>query len=239
MKAKQWIKDYVDFAMPLIMVVVGFILAILDDKDFKSYGGAYIPLIFLTYILFVRLFTTRLFPIFKANARLLFIVYFFWWLFTTNMYNENFVRFLVTWLIIIPLFYAIISIIILDSFKFLKIFFANCYPIIKKVSYISMALLTLIAFLTYQFGTPKMFEIISSIFVVVVIAFVVISILYYWIFSLLSKLKPNIVVKKPWDIEEWEMDAKIEKEAREEAERQEREENKILNALADKIRRRL
>ena len=238
MKAKQWIKDYVDFAMPLIMVVVGFML-ILSDKDFDKYGGIYIPLMFLVCILFIRLFTTKIFPIFQTSFGLIFLFYVIYWLLNTNMYNEDFVRFLATLIAIIPLFTFIIIAIIVYSFKFLKIFFANCYPIIKKVSYISMAILTLITFLIYQFGTPNMFAIIRWIFVVAVIAFVAISILYYWIFSLLSNFKPNIVVKKPWDIEEWEMDAKIEKEAREEAERQEREENRILNALADKIRRRL
>ena len=238
MKAKQWIKDYVDFAMPLIMVIVGFML-ILSDKDFDKYGGIYIPLIFLGCILFVRLFIAQIFPIFKTSFGLIFLFYVISWLLNTNMYSENFVRFLVTLIVIIPLFSFIIATIIVYSFKFLKIFFANCYPIIKKISYISMAILILITFLIYQFGTPKIFEIAKEILFVIIIAFIAISILYYWIFSLLSKFKPNIVVKKPWDIEEWEMDAKIEKEAREEAERQEREENRILNALADKIRRRL
>ncbi len=238
MKAKQWVKDYLDFAMPLVMVVVAFML-ILSDKDFDKYGGIYIPLMFLACILFIRLFTAQIFPIFKTSFALIFLFYVISWLLNTNMYNEDFVRFLVTLIVVIPLFSSIIVVIILYSFKFLKIFFANCYPIIKKISYISMAILTLMTFLIYQFGTPNMFEIAREVLFVIIIAFIVASILYYWIFSLLSNFKPNIVVKKPWDIEELEMDIKIEKEAQEEAERQEREENRILNALADKIRRRL
>ena len=238
---KRWFSDYLDFAMPLLMLIMALNITDSYDKNFQI-GWCQIfsytfPL--LGFALIVRLFTDSWMSILAKTIGILFLMFFIDYQFISNeVYRSDFGKFLILWFVV-AFMEVLFIIIFLEAFKFLKVFFANCYTIIKKISYILIAILSFCIFLTYQFEMPNGFLIVKYIFLAITIARVLISILYYGIFYFLSIFKKDISITKPADVKKWEIEL-IEAEIVSDIARQERRErNRIINDIADAVRKRL
>ena len=225
MKAKQWIKDYVDFAMPLIMAIVALNLVdLLIDLPYAYKPATYKPqigdllktdallsvfmqqvnegrlflysLIYLGVALFLRLFTNRLSKNIGYPFRIIALIYIIVYGFVTIKGKSYIWTFA---FIIVDL--IIIYIYFLLSFSILKMFFIN-FPIIKNFSYIAISILGLSTLLIYQFGTPNIFLIAKWVLLISIFSLIIISIFGYFTLRILKRNS----VKIPQDIIEWETD---------------------------------
>ena len=224
MKAKQWVKDYVDFAMPLIMVVVALNLVdLLIDLPYAYNPKFYKPeisdfftinahlsifieyvnsdklfwysLMFVALALFLRLFTNKL----KVNIEYTFYVILTYTVvsyFIDNKISKETLKMLA----FIFVDGLIIFLIFVLLFRILKIFFTN-FHIIKIISYIAISILGLLLLLMYYFEITSVLLIIKYIFLYVIIFLVSISIIY-----ILIKKTETIIM--PQDIEQFEIDTK-------------------------------
>ena len=278
MKAKQWIKDYVDFAMPLVMAIVALNLVdLLIDLPYAYKPERYIPKIsdfftikahlnvfmqqvdgyailvsssiVLILALLIRLFTNRIFLTFKTPIYVVYFIYGMFYLVASFVDENLMVVFILIDILVVGGFY-------LYSFYYLKIFFAN-FPIIKKISYIAIAilylLLLLLTYMKYYFivnvtdnsiyaqlliyltEKPNILLITKYIILIYTLSLVVVSILSYFILSVLKK--DTFII--PYDIKEFIFECKVELEAQREAEAERRERNRIINDIADAVRKRL
>ena len=237
-KIKQWFGDYLDFAIPLIMIIGTLELIYSYDKDFSTYGASLSTLIFLGSALILRLFTNRLNEIFIVPYKYIFIVCFVYFgIINNDAYKESFVEFLLIWFAII-LFAMIVFVLFYISYKFLRIFFAN-FPKIKNISYISIFTLWLLILLMHQLDMSNVFLMLRQISLIAMCSLITISVLYYVMFSVLCFFNKNVVIIKPRDIIEWDIDIKLEAEAAREAEQERRERKRIIDDIASAVRKRL
>ena len=238
---KQWFNDYLDFVMPLIMLIVALNITDSYDKNFQIGWLSVFSYTFslLVFALIVRLFTDSWMLILAKPIGVLFLVFFIDYQFISNeIYRSDFGKFLILWFIV-AFMEVLFIVIFLEVFKFLKVFFANCYAIIKKILYTLISILSFCVFLTYQFEIPNVFLVVKYIFLAITIILVAISTLYYGIFYFLSIFKKDISITKPADVQKWEIDLIKAKIADDIARKEERERNKLINDIASAVRKRL
>ena len=274
-KMKQYFKDYLDFAMPLIMVIVALNLVDLfidlpyyyknhsatkfgDLFEIRFYLSVFMDLvdsyifiigsfIVLCVTLFLRLFTNRIYPIFLKPFEFIIVGFFIFWMlgmFGTGKWNLVGLAF---WLI----FLFILGFLLTVPFCILKIFFAN-FPKIKNIAYIVVSILIVLFWVSYYFALSnmpnnetlniadnKMIYFIKWILLIVTLSLIVVSAIGYLVLEILEKVfkKGNLII--PNDITEWVIDAELEAEAEREARIQKRERNRIINDIADEVRKRL
>ena len=272
---KQYFKDYLDFAMPLIMVIVALNLVDLfidlpyyyknhsatkfgDLFEIRFYLSVFMDLvdsyifiigsfIVLCVTLFLRLFTNRIYPIFLKPFEFIIVGFFIFWMlgmFGTGKWNLVGLAF---WLI----FLFILGFLLTVPFCILKIFFAN-FPKIKNIAYIVVSILIVLFWVSYYFALSnmpnnetlniadnKMIYFIKWILLIVTLSLIVVSAIGYLVLEILEKVfkKGNLII--PNDITEWVIDAELEAEAEREARIQKRERNRIINDIADEVRKRL
>ena len=261
-RVKDYIRDYLDFAMPLIMVVVALNLVYLFiDLPYKYNLKNYYPklsdlfngyahlnlfikavnadrilifsLIFLGLALFIRLFSNRLLESIDYPFRIIALVYIVYYGFV-NMKGKSYM-----WsFAFIAVNLIVIYIVFPFAFKMLKIFFAN-FPKIKSIVYISMTILYLFTLMVYLLKIPNIFLLTKWILLIAILSLTAISVLYYCISFLLSFFKNDIVIIKPQDIIEWKRDIKIEAESTLEAYKEQQRRQNIINDIADAVRKRL
>lgn len=278
MKARQWIKDYVDFAMPLIMAIVALNLVdLLIDLPYAYKPERYTPKIsdfftikahlnvfiqqvdgyailvtssiVLILALLIRLFTNRLFLTFKAPMYITYFIYMMFYLVASFVDENLMVIFILVDILIVIGFY-------LYSFYYLKIFFAN-FHIIKKISYIAIAILYLLLLLLtymkyylivntadnsiyeqlliYLTEKPNILLITKYILLIYTLFLIAVSILSYFILSVFKK--DTLVI--PQDIKKWIFECKLEFESQRKAKAERRERNRVINDIADAVRKRL
>lgn len=275
-KMKQWIKDYLDFAMPLIMVIVALNLVDLlidllpnyyknysatkfsDLFQIRSYLSVFMKLvdsyifiigsfIVLCVTLFLRLFTNRIYPIFLKPFGFIIVGFFIFWIlgmFGTGKWDLVGLAFWWIFLFILEFLFAI-------PFVILKIFFAN-FPKIKNIAYIVVSILIILLWVSYYFATQnilndetlniddnKMIYFLKWILLIVTLSLIVVSTIGCLVLEILEKVLKKGTLIIPNDITEWEIDAKLDAEAEKEAKRQKRERNRIINDIADAVRKRL
>lgn len=262
-KMKQWIKDYLDFAMPLIMVIVAlnlvdlFMIRLPFEYNIENYrpklsdlfnGYAHLnsfikaanadrlliySLIFLGLALFVRLFSNRLLESIDYPFRIIALVYIIYYGFV-NINGKSYMwsfAFMAVNLFVIYIAFPF-------AFKMLKIFFTN-FPKIKSIVYISMTILYLFTLMVYLLKIPNTFLVAKWILLIAILSLATVSILYYVVFSILSFFNMNVVIIKPRDIIEWEIDIKLEAESTIEAYKEQQRRQNIINDIADAVRKRL
>ena len=253
MKAKQWVKDYVDFAMPLVMAVVALNLVdLLIDLPYAYKPERYTPKIsdfftikahlnvfmqqvdkgrlffFLGFALFLRLFTDRI----KVNMLYSFAIiwlYSMLCVFIDNSIKKESLE-MVAYIFIDGLF--IIFATSLLSFSVLKILFKN-FSIIKKISYIAISILILLTLLIYQFELTNALLIAKWILLITILVLIIISIPCLLILELFYTLTI------PQDIKDFAIEMEQDKIAREIAEKERQERNRIINDIANAVRRKL
>ena len=271
------VRDYLDFAMPLIMVITALNLVdLMIDLPYYYNPEHYTPkladffkinahlsifmeqvtnlnlrigsIIFLGLVLLLRLFTNRLFVVFSKPFNIfmsIFILYNFFVIFATQKEADiAFFAFMFAYWVIIVAFVWI-------SFSTIKIFFAN-FPKIKNIAYIVVSILIVLLWVSYYFALSnmpnnetlniadnKMIYFIKWILLIVTLSLIVVSAIGYLVLEILEKVfkKGNLII--PNDITEWVIDAELEAEAEREARIQKRERNRIINDIADEVRKRL
>lgn len=220
MKARQWINDYVDFAIPLIMVIVALnlvevfiklpyeynpIVYTAELKDFFKFnahlsvfmnqvetGKLFLySLALLGIALFLRLFTNKLQVSLDYPIKIV-------WIYFATIYefitNRAIVAFEVATFVFIE--GLIILGISLSIFKILKTFFANCNFIIKNISYLSILILAILILLIDKLEIVKLSSFVKQNILIAILCFIVISVLYY-------SLKAKKII--PQDITEYEI----------------------------------
>lgn len=212
MKAKQWIKDYLDFAMPLIMVIVALNLvdSILIGISYASYNTKFgdfftisehlgifmqqietgrfflYSLIFLGSALFLRLFTNKLKVILDYPFCIILIYAIIYELTTARV-------------VFIFIDGIILFIIARYLFMCLKLFFANCYSIIKNIAYIAIFLLAILVLLINKFEILKLSLEMRQNILTAIFCIMIISMLY----DILKNIKSNANIIIPQDIKEY------------------------------------
>lgn len=175
-KMKQWIKDYLDFTMPLIMVIVALNVADLlidllpnyyknysatkfgDLFKIRSYLSVFMDLvdsytfiigsfIVLCVTLFLRLFTNRIYPIFLKPFGFIIVGFFIFWI--LGMFGTG--KWDLVGLAFWWIFLFILEFLLAIPFVILKIFFAN-FPKIKNIAYIVVSILIVLLWTSYYFA---------------------------------------------------------------------------------------
>ena len=174
-KIKQYFKDYLDFAMPLIMVIVALNLVdLLIDLPYYYKPEHYTPkladffkinahlsvfmeqvtnlnlligsTIFLGLALFLRLFTNRLFVIFSKPFNIFMSIFILYNFFVIfATQKETDIAFFAFGFA----YWVIIVVFVFIPFSMLKIFFAN-FPIIKNIAYIVVSILIILLYFAIQ-----------------------------------------------------------------------------------------
>ena len=262
-RVRDYIKDYLDFAMPLIMVIVAlnlvdlFMIRLPFEYNIENYrpklsdlfnGYAHLnsfikainadrlfiySLVFLGLALFVRLFSNRLLESIDYPFRIIALVYIVYYGFV----SINGKSYMWTFAFMGVNLFAI-YIVFPFAFKMLKIFFAN-FPKIKSIVYISMTILCLFALMVYLLKISNIFLVAKWILLIAILSLATISVLYYCVVSFLSIFKKDITIIKPQDIIEWKKDMKLEAEATLESYKEQQRRQNIINDIADAVRKRL
>lgn len=176
-KMKQWIKDYLDFAMPLIMVIVALNLVdLLIDLPYYYNPEHYTPkladffkinahlsvfmeqvtnlnlrigsIIFLGSVLLLRLFTNRLFVVFSKPFNIFMSIFVLYNFFVIFAKQKEAD---ITFFAFMLTYWIIIVTFVLISFSTIKIFFAN-FPKIKNIAYIVVSILIVLLWTSYYFA---------------------------------------------------------------------------------------
>lgn len=253
---KQKIADYLDFVVSFTMIIVALNLmdifiklpyAYSPNPNFDSFFNFFTfrfhldvfmhqvienrwiiyTLILFCSVLIIRLFTNRwkLFMLYPMYAILIYTAFYTF----NDDYNDNGFKLMIVTFIDMAIIFSI-SIGLLVT---LIIFFKNCNIIVKKISYITIGILGLFALLIYQFGTPNLLLIAKWILLIAILICMTMSILW----CIVNIRNENIII--PQDI----IDSKIEIDCdnidREIARQEKRERNKIINDIADAVRRKL
>ena len=214
MKAKQWIRDYVDFAMPLIMVIVALNLVEVFIKlpyeynpityrpkfddwfiSFNAHLSIFMQqtitgkvflysLIFLGVALFARLFTKNL----KVNLIYPFSILLIYSAIIGFKLGDS------SMLMIVLIDGIIIFLFCLFLFINLRIFFINCHSVIKNISYISILILAILILLIDKLEIVKLSLFIKQNILIAMFCYILIAILYLSIFCRICN--KNILIPK-------------------------------------------
>ena len=253
-RVRDYIKDYLDFAMPLIMVIVALNLVdlFMNMNYVNLWGKSYVSVprfnfdnfftidfhlaLFkrqivenrlLTYTLMI-LVSALVIKLFTNKWKLIFLypmqIILFYAAFYGFTHKDGFAVTIITFFEM-----AILFAISLFFIGLLRIFFTNCPIIINKIAYSLIFILGLFALLAYQFEMNNVLLAIKWILLSTILFIMLVAILY--------TLKSNI--NKPQDIKDFEIEMESDDIAREIAQKEKRERNRIINDIADAVRKRL
>lgn len=253
------VKDYLNFVMPLIMIITALNLLDLFMNVEYSYvlkrNVVYVPrfnfdnfftidfhlalferqivenrlliytLMILVSALVIKLFTNRwmLIFVYPIKAIVFYIAFYEFFIAKRKEFAE---------VIIIFFEMTILFSISIFLIGLLRVFFTNCPIIINKISYSLISILGLFALLAYQFEMNNVLLVIKWILLIVIL-FIMAVALVVSAFIKTSDIKiPQDVVYFKNEMDAYALAERIAKEER-------RERNRIINDIADAVRKRL
>ena len=258
-KMKQYFKDYLDFVMPLIMVIVALNLVDLpmNMNYVNLWGKTYVSvprfnfdnfftidfhlalfkrqivenrlliytLMILVSALTIKLFTNRWMLIFAypIKAIVFYIAFYEFFIAKRKEFAEVIIIFFeMTILFAISLFFI----------GLLRIFFTNCPIIINKISYSLISILGLFALLAYQFEMNNVLLVIKWILLFVILFLIVVALV-------VSACVKTSDIKIPQDVAYFKNEMDDYALAERIAKQEKRERKRIINDIADEVRKRL